>query len=140
MSTFTLRRKGGATEEVEFTPMRVNLPGGLVRLALHKTDAGGWALSEPSTGYRVLTVAGSLHGIRTTSRGYSLAEARREARKQFLALVETVGIERVRKAFADAAEAIAKADAKAERAALLAAAKATGKLVVVTVSDRPKGA
>lgn len=126
---FRMRLLGGVvnTELTVYTPVLCPMPDGpAIRLALHSIEAGGWALSDPLSGIRVMTVMGSYRGIRVSSRGMNLAEARQEARKQFVALVDAVGPDKVRKALADAA---AQAQHN-EQAALLAAAKAMSKLVV----------
>lgn len=106
--TFILRRADGAAEQTQYHAVVVPMPDGTsLRLALHPVGPhGGWALSDPRSGYRVLTVRGSFRGITTSSVGMGMSEARRAARAQFLAMVDNVGQDLINKRFAEAAAAV----------------------------------
>lgn len=97
MKTFHLRRTDGTTAETQYHPLLADLGDIKLRLALHKTDAGSWALSDPVSGVRILTVQGSYRGIRVNSTSMSAPEARKAARAQLFVLVEGVGLDKFEK-------------------------------------------
>lgn len=88
---FTMAFKGGAAPaRVEYTPFNVQVGAHVYTLALHLQGAQ-WTVSDPRSGYRLFVVAGSLRGIRTSSAGVGMREARELARAQVLIAAERVG-------------------------------------------------
>lgn len=93
--TFTLRRRGGATEEVEFTPLMVISGSVAHRLALHKLPTGNWAVSDPKSGAAVISnIQGWFKGCPVSTRGFTLREARKLAQEQVDNLIERIGTEK----------------------------------------------
>lgn len=94
-NTFTLRRKDGSSELVDYTPLLI-IAGSVPRkLALHKDSLGHWVVSDPVSGGCVVRhVTGQYRGVTVSSRGVTLREVRQLALTDVEGLIARVGAEK----------------------------------------------
>ena len=102
---------GKATRrDVEYTPFFINVNGKRLELALHHWIAS-WQVSDPVSGAKVCTLYGFYRGIQTGSGSLTVAQAKREARRQVEELIQRVGIDKFTAAFAKARALVQEAQA-----------------------------
>lgn len=100
--TFTLRRRGGGSEEVSYHALMVIAGSEAHKLALHKDNVGDWVVSDPKSGAAVIRkVAGWYKGCPVSSRSVTLSEARRLALAEVEALIDRIGSERFNQVLAN---------------------------------------
>ena len=93
--TFTLRRRGGATEEVAFTPLMVIAGSQAHKLALHRDSVGDWVVSDPKSGAAVVRrMTGWYKGCPVSLKAYTLKQAQAIALHEVEALIEKIGSEK----------------------------------------------
>ena len=93
--TFTLRRRGGGTEEVSYHSLMVIAGSEAHKLALHKDQTGDWVVSDPRSGAAVIRkVPGWYKGCPVSLRQATLKEARQLALAEVEALINRIGSER----------------------------------------------
>lgn len=68
-----------------------------IKLALHKSTPGGWAVSDIESGLLLCFVEGSYKGMPVSSDRMSLREIKPGAELKIALLIERVGVERFRK-------------------------------------------
>jgi hypothetical protein len=90
--TFILRRRGGKSEEVAFTPVMVIVGTTAHRLALHKDTVGDWVVSHPESGAAVIRrLTGWYKGIPVSMGKITLKQARELALFEVEALAQRIG-------------------------------------------------
>lgn len=93
--TFTLRRRGGGTEEVSYHALMVIAGSEAHKLALHKDNVGDWVVSDPKSGAAVIRKVPGWHkGCPVSLRCATLKEAKQLALAEVDALINRVGSER----------------------------------------------
>ncbi len=92
--TFQMALRGGKFVETAYDPLIFIAGTETYKLALTKTSTGGWIVSDPKSGAKIITVNGNYKGVPCSSRGFSLRLARQCAVGDLEELVSRIGSDR----------------------------------------------
>lgn len=109
MKEITLRGlKGQPIATLPAIPVRIDVAGKRLSMALVHVNAS-WQIADWESGAKVLDLYGFYRGIQCGSGSLTVAEARREARAQFAAMVEKTGFDHFWNALATVRKRVAEA-------------------------------